>query len=232
MERNDQKKVVVFNLENTRVHFVPTEDSSRNGGIWMFLSMKRRAEKKKPRAEETIPKPNHLPCFVSLDFINTTRANRKFIYYMSRNYNALSAFVDEMNNLCTMEKFISDLNCDPNINYDRLDSIIQNSLNKHLPIKLTRFRKYRHKKEKWITGGILNSKKFRDKLYAKVKATALNNPLYNTLKVNLTTYNRILRQNIRLAKKTYYNSQFDKYKNDIKKISLSLKVRGEKCQIP
>ena len=84
---------------------------------------------------------DHLPCFVSLDFINTTRANRKFIYYMSRNYNVLSAFVDEMNNLCTMDKFITDLNCDPNINYDRLDSIIQNSLNEHLPIKLTRFRR-------------------------------------------------------------------------------------------
>jgi len=57
MERKPQKKVVVFNLENTRVHFVPAEDSSRNGEIWMFDSMRRRAEEKKLK---TISKQNGL----------------------------------------------------------------------------------------------------------------------------------------------------------------------------
>ena len=46
----------------------------------------------------------------------------------------------------------------------------------------------------------------------------LNNPeLYNILKANLSSYNVILKKLIREAKKSYYESCFKKFKDDIKK---------------
>ena len=40
--------------------------------------------------------------------------------------------------------------------------------------------------------------------------------LYNINKTNLSTYNKIFKQSIRIAKQHYYFKCFDKYKNDIK----------------
>ena len=100
------------------------------------------------------------------------------------------------------------------MNYNLLNDIIQNALNKHLPVKLVRYNKYKHKNSKWITAGIMRSIKFRDKLYAKLRATPSNSSDYNEYTTNLQTYNRILRQNILLAKKTYYNKCFENFKYD------------------
>ena len=66
-ERDDTPniKVVRFNLKNTLVHIVPTKDSSRDGSVWIFESMKRRAKKKKIPVQKnktitTIPGQNGL----------------------------------------------------------------------------------------------------------------------------------------------------------------------------
>ena len=79
-----------------------------------------------------------------------------------------------------------------------------------------KFNRYRHKKSKWITNGILISIRYRDKLYKKLHSVTRDSPLYNNYKINLGTYNRILKQSIRSAKHLYYTSCFTKYKNDIK----------------
>ena len=63
-----------------------------------------------------------------------------------------------------------------------------------------KFNKYKHKKSKWITYGILKSIRFRDNLYTKLKLT---NPVlreYEILYINLQTYNTILKRSIRVAK--------------------------------
>ena len=80
-----------------------------------------------------------------------------------------------------------------------------------------KFSKHKHKKSEWITKGIIKSIKFRDKLHNKMKTTARDSPDYNTYKTNISTYNRILKKSIRIAKCLYYSSCFDKYKKDIKK---------------
>jgi len=53
-------------------------------------------------------------------------------------------------------------------------------------------------------------------MYRRLKYTPSTEELYNTLKVNLQTYNRILKNSIREAKKNYYLLRFRKYQNDIK----------------
>ena len=48
-----------------------------------------------------------------------------------------------------------------------------------------------------------------------VQASDTNHDVYDTLKTNFNTYKNILRQNIREAKKLYYNKTFLLYKNNI-----------------
>ena len=57
---------------------------------------------------------------------------------------------------------------------------------------------------------------FRDNLYMQPKKTHIDSIEYRYKLLNLKAYNTILRINIRLAKRCYYHSRFEKYKNDIK----------------
>ena len=89
---------------------------------------------------------------------------------------------------------------------------------KCMPTKKVKINKHKHKKSKWITQGIIRSITFRDKLYLKMKLSPKDTPEYIAIKINLKTYNNILKRNIRQAKILYYQHQFDQYKNNIKKI--------------
>ena len=64
--------------------------------------------------------------------------------------------------------------------------------------------------------GIIHSIKYRDNLYMKLKSAETNDDNYNTLKINLNTYNKILKKSIREAKKTYFYNSFKKYNGDNK----------------
>ena len=159
---------------------------------------------------------DHFPCFLFLDYIHMN--NNKPQRYVRRRFvtsESLTSFKDEVNAKC-MEFVGNMVSQDPNVNYDALNKILCDAYDKHLPVKISKFNKYKHKKHKWITSGILNSIKFRDKLYNRLKRTSRDNPMHETLSINLRTYNRILKQNIRLAKRTYYENCFHQFKGDIK----------------
>ena len=47
---------------------------------------------------------------------------------------------------------------------------------------------------KWVTTGIIKSITFRDKLYKQLKSIPVNGQEYNTMKINLKTYNQILKK--------------------------------------
>ena len=106
---------------------------------------------------------------------------------------------------------------DHNENYNIIENIIIDSKNKHLPSKLVRFNKYKHKLSPWITNGILTSISFRDKLYHKLGKTHKDSATYDILNNNLRNYENILNKAIRIAKREYYRSLLIKYKHDLKK---------------
>ena len=77
----------------------------------------------------------------------------------------------------------------PNASYNVIMNVIETARKKHMTGKFVKFNKYKHKKSKWITYGILKSIRFRDNLYKKLKLT---NPVlreYEILYINLQTYN-------------------------------------------
>ena len=94
----------------------------------------------------------------------------------------------------------------PNTTYDKLLSIIDNARRKHTPSKRVKFHRHKHKKQEWITKGILKSIKSRDNLYKQITITDRNSISYNIHKTNLSTHNRILKQSIRIARNIYYSS--------------------------
>ena len=49
-----------------------------------------------------------------------------------------------------------------------------------------------------------------------MKLSHKDTPEYTAIKINLKTYNNILKRNIRQAQILYYQHQFDQYKNNIK----------------
>ena len=53
-------------------------------------------------------------------------------------------------------------------------------------------------------------------MYFKLKNTPIDSIEFRCSQQNLKTYNAILRRNIKLAKRFYYNDRFEKYKHDIK----------------
>ena len=47
---------------------------------------------------------------------------------------------------------------DPNINYNIFENILDlQAINKHIPLKQNKFNKHKHKRNKWITLGIIKS---------------------------------------------------------------------------
>ena len=85
-----------------------------------------------------------------------------------------------------------------------------------MPSKWVKFNKYKHKKSSWITQGLLESIKYRDNLYKLLKLTDPNSANYDTININLKTYNGILKTSIRAAKQIYFELCFKRFKNDIR----------------
>ena len=166
---------------------------------------------------------DHQPYFVVLDYLMPIKLLPDRIKVYVNTSKANNDFKAEIFQTCSIEKFDNKPDCDPNINYNILHDAITSALDKHLPARYVRYNKYKHKRESWMTNGIMNSIKFRDKLYIKLRSTDVNSEQHNKYKVNLQTYNRILKQNIRLAKKKYYHDCFDKFKYDMKNMWSTIK---------
>ena len=84
-----------------------------------------------------------------------------------------------------------DSNADSNTNYNTMAQILELGINRFMPNKTIKFCKYKHKKSNWISKGVINSIKYRDKLYHKLRKAPIDHPSYNENKFNLHTYNKI-----------------------------------------
>ncbi len=107
-------------------------------------------------------------------------------------------FHDEIQNALNHANLNRNLNRDPNLNYNTLHVIIQQA--KHMPMKMVKFDKHKHKISPWIARGILQSIHYRDNLYKNHKMTDPNLPEFDVQNIILKTYNNILKKAIRLAK--------------------------------
>ena len=152
---------------------------------------------------------DHQPCVVSIPSLNqNTKHNDRTTTVTVHSDN----FVEKIKNEISRINIMGLLNeqDDPNVNFHRFENAVLTAIKKHTYVKRVKFNKYKHKKMPWITQGILKSIKFRDRLYARFRTSTPGSQLSATLKINLSTYNKILKKLIRAAKIMYYNCSFER----------------------
>ena len=157
---------------------------------------------------------DHHPYLILIDNVPLKNSPPKLIKIHLQNEIYMWNFVSEINNSNIMEK--NSLS-DPNNNYTIITEGLGKANCKHMPYKLIKFKKHRHKHIQWLTNGILKSTTYRDNLHNQHKRL---NPTYieHSIKTsNIKTYNSILKRSIRVAKLLYYEQLFNTYKNDERK---------------
>ena len=102
---------------------------------------------------------------------------------------------------------------EPNEAYDIFLRIYQCILNKTIPMKTINFNKSKHKKQPWMTTGILKSIQTKSKLYKQKANTRQNQNLINE---KYNNYRNLLNKIIRAAKNSYWHKSFSESKNDMK----------------
>ena len=160
---------------------------------------------------------DHLPCFTCFKNSVPHETNIKYIYKCCYRQDALNKYYCDLESQNIFDRLNTDLQADPNVNYDVLENILCGTKVKYLSHKRVRFNKYKHKRNQWITSGIIRSIKYRDNLYKTLKLTDPNSDLFQRQKQNLKVYNSILGKCIKNAKSHYFHSQFERFKLDAKK---------------
>ena len=160
---------------------------------------------------------DHLPYFVCLkNIFKQKKSVPKYVKCKINKPAAINDICEELKGSNIYNTLNHVLETDPNENYNKLIDHIMRIKEKHLPQRFVKFNKHRHKANKWITYGIINSLNSRDKKLLKLKLLIEGTSEYLALKQNISCYNSILKKSIREAKRIYYQNVFDKYKNDIK----------------
>ena len=159
---------------------------------------------------------DHLPCFTLLETDIVHNSKTKFTRIFKQNDDVIQQIKNEINSSELHKKLDTSKTANPNTSYNVILEVIETARKKNMTGKFVKFNKYKHKKSKWITYGILKSIRFRDNLYKKLKLT---NPVlreYEIIYINLQTYNKILKRSIRVAKQLFLESTFNRYKSDIR----------------
>ena len=139
---------------------------------------------------------DHFPYFILLNMSAVSKPTPKYIELQNMNSNSMTLFRQTITSANIYSKLNKDASSDPNVNYQIISDIITSSKSTSFPVKKVKYHKHKHKNSKWITQGIIHSIKYRDNLYMKLKSAETNDDNYNTLKINLNTYNKILKKSI------------------------------------
>ena len=160
---------------------------------------------------------DHLPCFSIINFANKEPSKPKFIMIQKKGPKEIENFKQEIITKVKNCIFNTDPLANPNENYKLLEKIIVDARVKCFPVVKVKFKKYKHKLTPWITFGLLNSIKHRDKLYVKLIKTSLSSPYYCSKEMEYKDYCNLLQSSLRRAKADYYHKQFQNNISDIKK---------------
>ena len=118
---------------------------------------------------------------------------------------------------------------DPNTAYESFLDTYKNLMDTHLPIVTKRYNKFKHRKEPWVTPGILKSLHTKEKLYIKM-IKSKQTPQYDTNKANYTRYLNTYKHTLRHAKLQYWRNKFDNVKQNMKQTWKNINFLLQKCK--
>ena len=162
---------------------------------------------------------DHMATFVALNFnINKNYKHLETVCTRSFTGNKMNCFLGELENINWPQMFDHDTAADPLITYDQQFSTkLDEMINLHFPLKVVKFNKHKHKKSKWMTHTLLTEIKNRDELYRSLNSTKPETYNYTVKEAELKMKVKEVRKLKRETKAEYYNLEFNKSKNDIKK---------------
>ena len=179
---------------------------------------------------------DHLPCFTVINTKKIKSSLPKFINVSVNNAKAIEDFKSDVAKEITETYFNRDLFEDPNTNYEKLDSILTQCKEKNLPTKRVRFDKYKHKVCDWMTYGLMESIKQKDKLYVKLLKTNPRDVKYDEIEKELSEYQAKIQTCKRKLKSDYYAAKFKKREGNIrdtwKGINEVLNRKGKSSDYP
>ena len=112
---------------------------------------------------------DHHAILTSTNILLNKGLDNQYIILETKTDTSLNNLVQELRENNITEQINNDINANPTDNYKIFLSIIQGTKNKHLPTKKGNFNKYKHKKNKWITRGILWSIKTNTMIYKQLQ---------------------------------------------------------------
>ena len=112
---------------------------------------------------------DHLPHFTCIDITQHKKAVPKYVKLNRKDVTSFNSFQNEIETQLANAHIPNDLITDPNNTYNTLDNIKLSAKRMHLQPTTVRFNKYRLKRYPWMIADILNSIKFRDKLYKRLQ---------------------------------------------------------------
>ena len=107
-------------------------------------------------------------------------------------------------------------NADPNENFNLFMQTFSTLKEKYLPKRRVKFTKGKHRKNPWLTQGLLNSNNAKDKLYKRLLQTPTDSPDYQQLKTNAKTYKNMIRRTIMHAKGDCYRKIVNQFLDNIR----------------
>ena len=80
-------------------------------------------------------------------------------------------------------KLDTNININPNCNYEIIAILLQTTENRHIPKRVTKFNKRRHKKQKWMTDELLAKIVIKNEMYVVWKTIPVTDVNYERSKL-------------------------------------------------
>ena len=155
-------------------------------------------------------------CVMNENYVKPT-TKQKYIEVEVFNEENIESFRKEIADLEIHNKLDDSVDRDPNYNYEIVSTLLQNAKSKHIPKRIKKFNKRRHKKERWMTDELLAQVIKKNDMYVDWKTTPITHPDYEQVKLKFKGYEKIVSKGIDKAKKNYFDRVFVAYKSDMKK---------------
>ena len=159
----------------------------------------------------------------------------KYVEVQNINPASINNFKNSIATSDLLSQLDLNVNANPNVNYNLLSSVLEQAKIRHIPKKIQRFNRRKHCIEPWMNKELLTLINKKNDKYRDWKST--NNDIeYETKKINFKTFERIVKEYIKEAKRDYYFKTFTAHKNDLRKtwrtIDDTLNKKSNKSKFP
>ena len=159
----------------------------------------------------------------------------KYVEVQNINPASINNFKNSIATSDLLSQLDLNVNANPNVNYNLLSSVLEQAKIRHIAKKIQRFNRRKHCIEPWMNKELLTLINKKNDKYRDWKST--NNDIeYETKKINFKTFERIVKENIKEAKRDYYFKTFTAHKNDLRKtwrtIDDTLNKKSNKSRFP